>query len=218
ARVRDGDEDWLSFSVEDTGIGMTPDQLGKLFGRFVQADESTTRQFGGTGLGLAITRAFARKLGGDVTVDSAYGVGSTFTISLPSRLDEGAARDEGQDAPAAPVRGDIVLVVDDDSAARDLLTRFLEREGFTVKTARDGREGLALARQYRPKVVLLDVEMPGVNGWTMLQALRSDPVLHETPVIMVSVLHERSVGFAMGANEYLTKPIDWGQLKRVMER
>ncbi|WP_237478466.1 response regulator [Lichenibacterium dinghuense] len=218
ARVSDGGEDWLSFSVDDTGIGMTPEQLTKLFGRFVQADESTTRQFGGTGLGLSITRAFCRKLGGDVTVDSVYGVGSTFTISLPARLDEGAARDEGEDAPAAPVRGDIVLVVDDDSAARDLLTRFLEREGFTVKTARDGREGLALARQYRPKVVLLDVEMPGVNGWGMLQALRSDPVLNDTPVIMISVLHERSVGFAMGANEYLTKPVDWAQLKRVMER
>ncbi len=217
ARVRDGDDDWLSFSVEDTGIGMTPEQLSRLFGRFVQADESTTRQFGGTGLGLSITRAFCRKLGGDVTVDSVYGQGSTFAISLPARLGEAIAEEEDE-APAAAARGDIVLVVDDDSAARDLLTRFLEREGFAVKTARDGREGLALARQYRPKVVLLDVEMPNVNGWGMLQALRSDPALHETPVIMISVLHERSVGFAMGANEYLTKPIDWGQLKRVMER
>ena len=217
ARVRDGGEDWLSFSVEDTGIGMTPEQLSRLFGRFVQADESTTRQFGGTGLGLSITRAFCRKLGGDVTVDSVYGKGSTFAISLPARLGEGIVEEEDE-APAAAARGDIVLVVDDDSAARDLLTRFLEREGFAVKTARDGREGLALARQYRPRVVLLDVEMPDVNGWSMLQALRSDPTLHETPVIMISVLHERSVGFAMGANEYLTKPIDWGQLKRVMER
>ena len=220
ARVSDGDEDWLSFSVEDTGIGMTPEQLTKLFGRFVQADESTTRQFGGTGLGLSITRAFCRKLGGDVTVDSVHGKGSTFTISLPARLGEGAAEGDGdaQAPQGAPARGDIVLVVDDDSAARDLLTRFLQREGFAVKTARDGREGLALARQHRPKVVLLDVEMPDMDGWGMLQALRSDPALHETPVIMVSVLHERSVGFAMGANEYLTKPIDWGQLKRVMER
>jgi PAS domain S-box-containing protein len=219
ARVRDGDEDWLSFSVEDTGIGMTPEQMSRLFGRFVQADESTTRQFGGTGLGLSITRAFCRKLGGDVTVDSVHGRGSTFTISLPARLDEGAGEDEdGEVAPAAAARGDIVLVVDDDSAARDLLTRFLEREGFDVKTARDGREGLALARQHRPRIVLLDVEMPDVDGWAMLQSLRSDPALHETPVIMISVLHERSVGFAMGANEYLTKPIDWAQLKRVMER
>ena len=217
ARIRDGEDDWLSFSVEDTGIGMTPEQLSRLFGRFMQADESTTRQFGGTGLGLSITRAFCRKLGGDVTVDSVYGKGSTFAISLPARLGLEIAGD-GDEAPAAAARGDIVLVVDDDSAARDLLSRFLEREGFAVKTARDGREGLALARQYRPKVVLLDVEMPNVDGWSMLRALRSDPTLHETPVIMISVLHERSVGFAMGANEYLTKPIDWGQLRRVMER
>ncbi len=217
ARILDGGEDWMSFAVEDTGVGMTPDQLKKLFGRFVQADESTTRQYGGTGLGLAITRAFCRKLGGDVTVDSVHGQGSTFAISLPVRLNEGQA-EEGTERPAAVARGDIILVVDDDSAARDLLTRFLEREGFTVKTARDGREGLALARQYRPKVVLLDVEMPHVNGWTMLQALRADPALFDTPVIMISVLHERSVGFAMGANDYLVKPIDWSQLKRVLER
>ncbi|WP_165361296.1 response regulator [Lichenibacterium ramalinae] len=217
ARIADGGEDWLSFSVEDTGIGMTPEQLSRLFGRFVQADESTTRQFGGTGLGLSITRAFCRKLGGDVTVDSRHGHGSTFTVSLPARLGDDAQEPEPAVVPAA-ARGDTILVVDDDSAARDLLTRFLEREGFTVKTARDGREGLALARQYRPKVVLLDVEMPNVNGWTMLQALRADPLLAETPVIMISVLHERSVGFAMGANDYLVKPIDWRQLKRVLER
>ena len=218
ARIADGGEDWLSFSVEDTGIGMTPEQLSRLFGRFVQADESTTRQFGGTGLGLSITRAFCRKLGGDVTVDSVHGRGSTFTISLPARLGSDATEEAEPEAPAVAARGDIILVVDDDSAARDLLTRFLEREGFTVKTARDGREGLALARQYRPKVVLLDVEMPNVNGWAMLQALRADPLLADTPVIMISVLHERSVGFAMGANDYLVKPIDWRQLKRVLER
>ena len=216
-RVVDGDEDWLSFSVEDTGIGMTPEQLSRLFGRFMQADDSTTRQFGGTGLGLSITRAFCRKLGGDVTVESVYGHGSTFTLSLPARLGDGEVEAAAPEA-AAVARGDIILVVDDDSAARDLLTRFLEREGFTVKTARDGREGLALARQYRPKVVLLDIEMPNVNGWAMLQSLRADPVLGDTPVIMISVLHERSVGFAMGANDYLVKPIDWRQLKRVLER
>ena len=217
ARIVDGDEDWLSFSVEDTGIGMTPEQLSRLFGRFMQADDSTTRQFGGTGLGLSITRAFCRKLGGDVTVESVHGHGSTFTISLPARLGDGEVEAAAPE-PAIVARGDIILVVDDDSAARDLLTRFLEREGFTVKTARDGREGLALARQYRPKVVLLDVEMPNVNGWAMLQSLRADPVLGDTPVIMISVLHERSVGFAMGANDYLVKPIDWRQLKRVLER
>ncbi len=217
ARIVDGGEHWMSFVVEDTGVGMTPEQLSKLFGRFVQADESTTRQYGGTGLGLAITRAFCRKLGGDVTVDSVYGKGSTFTLSLPARLGEDIDDSDAEEQPAV-VRGDIILVVDDDSAARELLTRFLEREGFAVKTARDGREGLALARQYRPRVVLLDVEMPNVNGWTMLQTLRSDPDLSGTPVIMISALDERSVGFARGANDYLVKPIDWSQLKRLLDR
>ena len=216
-RVRDGRDDWLCFSVEDTGIGMTPEQLKRLFQRFVQADESTTRQFGGTGLGLSITRAFCRKLGGDVTVDSRHDEGSTFTISLPAVL-EAESEAEGPAAVVATERGDIVLIVDDDSAARDLLTRFVEREGFEVKTARDGREGLALARRYRPKVVLLDIEMPNVDGWQVLQSLRADPVLSDTPVIMISVLHERSVGFAMGADDYLVKPIDRAELKRVLDR
>ncbi len=216
-RVRDGQDDWLCFSVEDTGIGMTPEQLKRLFQRFVQADESTTRQFGGTGLGLSITRAFCRKLGGDVTVDSRHGKGSTFTISLPAVI-EAESEAEGPEVEVATERGDLVLVVDDDSAARDLLTRFLERESFEVKTARDGREGLALARRYRPKVVLLDIEMPNIDGWQVLQSLRSDPALAETPVIMISVLHERSVGFAMGADDYLVKPIDRAELKRVLDR
>ena len=216
-RVRDGQDDWLCFSVEDTGIGMTPEQLKRLFQRFVQADDSTTRQFGGTGLGLSITRAFCRKLGGDVTVDSRHGEGSTFTISLPAVL-EPDSEAEGPSAEVAAQRGEIVLVVDDDSAARELLTRFLEREGFEVKTALDGREGLALARRYRPKVVLLDIEMPHVDGWQVLQSLRADPVLSDIPVIMISVLHERSVGFAMGADDYLVKPIDRAELKRVLDR
>ena len=196
---------------------MTPEQLKRLFQRFVQADESTTRQFGGTGLGLSITRAFCRKLGGDVTVDSRHGKGSTFTISLPAVI-EAESEAEGPEVEVATERGDLVLVVDDDSAARDLLTRFLERESFEVKTARDGREGLALARRYRPKVVLLDIEMPNIDGWQVLQSLRSDPALAETPVIMISVLHERSVGFAMGADDYLVKPIDRAELKRVLDR
>ena len=124
-RVCDEAEDWMCFSVTDTGIGMTPEQMGRLFGRFVQADESTTRQFGGTGLGLSITRAFCRKLGGDVTVDSVHGRGSTFTMTLPARLDDDALG-EAAEPPGAAARGDVVLVVDDGSAARDILKRVLE--------------------------------------------------------------------------------------------
>ncbi len=216
-REREGGRDWLRFAVTDTGIGMTEEQLGRLFQRFSQADESTTRQFGGTGLGLALTRAFCRMMGGEVMVTSRQGEGSTFTIRLPADLptDEVAeAIPEHVEAPEGPC----VLVVDDDAAQRDLLTRFLERQGFAVRSAADGQAGLALARAIRPTAILLDVEMPRMDGWSMLHAVRSDPDLAETPVVMVSVLHEESLGFALGATDYVTKPVDWEHLKEIIRR
>ncbi len=209
--------DWVRFAVQDTGIGMTEEQLGRLFQRFTQADESTTRQFGGTGLGLAITRAFCRMMGGEVTVASTPGEGSTFTIRLPAEL----PADEVAEAVPQDVEvpeGPCVLVVDDDPAQRDLLSRFLERQGFAVRTAADGRAGLALARALRPTAILLDVEMPRVDGWSMLHSVRADPSLAETPVVMVSVINEQGLGYALGATDYLVKPVDWDHLKEIIDR
>ncbi|KMO18303.1 hybrid sensor histidine kinase/response regulator [Methylobacterium indicum] len=216
--------DWLTFSVTDTGIGLTPEQCGRLFERFAQADESTTRQFGGTGLGLAITRAFCRRMGGDITVTSTYGEGATFTIRLPALLspqDEEPGPEEVRalaEAKAEAQRHDVVLLVDDDPAARELLSRFLEREGFRVRTASDGRAGLALARALKPRAILLDIEMPRMDGWSVLHAIRNDPDLAATPVIMTSVVNEQGLGRALGATDYLVKPIDWDHLKGLMER
>ena len=214
----------LVFEVEDTGIGMTSEQVGRLFQRFSQADESTTRQFGGTGLGLSITRAFARRLGGDVTVASEAGRGSTFRLDLAAEVasDDGTVPPVEPPAPAVetvadPV-GQRILVVDDDPAARELVARFLKREGFSVTGAADGEAGLTLARALKPHVILLDVEMPKMDGWTVLHALRADPELVDTPVIMISVKNEQGLAFALGATDYLTKPIDWDRLKRVMDR
>ncbi len=223
---RDG-PDRLVFEVADTGIGMSPEQLGRLFQRFSQADESTTRQFGGTGLGLAITRAFAKRLGGDVTVDSEPGSGSTFRIVLAGqvRSDDGGAVEPVviQRDPEASVDDHAgaerrILVVDDDPAARDLLARFLKREGFNVTGAADGQAGLTLARALRPQAILLDVEMPKMDGWSVLHALRQDPVLVDTPIVMVSVKNEQSLAYALGASDYLLKPVDWDRLKRVLDR
>jgi PAS domain S-box-containing protein len=216
---RDG-RPWLVFSVRDTGIGMTDEQLGKLFRRFTQADESTTRQFGGTGLGLAITRAFCQMMGGDVRAESELGRGSVFKVDLPAVLDPGAKDVAPVEGPSGSetVEGDRVLVIDDDPAARELLTRFLSREGFHVRTAADGRAGLALARALCPCVVLLDVEMPHVDGWSVLHAIRSDPELADMPVVMVSVVNEQSLGYALGATDYLIKPIQWDRLKAIMDR
>ena len=216
-----GEADWLVFAVRDTGIGMTEEQLGRLFTRFSQADESTTRQFGGTGLGLAITRAFCRKLGGEVSVTSEPGQGTCFTMELPALLPEGTADVAAPVASTRAGRGarrNLVLVIDDDAAARELLTRFLTREGFEVHCEADGRAGLMQARALRPLAVLLDVEMPEMNGWAVLHAIRSDPDLAQTPVIMASVVNEQSLGYALGATDYLVKPIHWHKLKGAIDR
>ncbi len=226
-RERHGNVEWLAFAVSDTGIGLSPEQQARLFQRFSQADASTTRRFGGTGLGLAITRAFANMLGGEIGVESEEGVGTTFTVRLPAHYVEASAEGSG-DAPgqevmhppagrAASASGH-VLIIDDDPATRDLLARFLQRDGFQVATAADGREGLDRARTLRPRVILLDVTMPRMDGWTVLRALRADAELGDTPIIMVTVLDEQNLAFSLGATDYLHKPVEWGQLKSAMER
>ncbi len=222
ARHHDGAE-IVRFAVSDTGIGMTEEQQARLFERFAQADASTTRRFGGTGLGLAITRGFARRLGGDIALTSRAGIGSTFTLTLPAELDPGSepAPPEADDAPQATHASDperTVLVVDDDRATRDLLDRFLRREGFTVHAAADGATGLELARALKPRVVLLDVMMPQMDGWSVLSAIKSDPDLAHTPVIMVSFVDEHSLASSLGAADYLIKPIEWSALKSAMDR
>ncbi len=214
-----GPEGSLAFAVRDTGIGMTQEQLGRLFERFSQADETTTRKFGGTGLGLAITRAFARLLGGDIAVESRHGAGTVFTLSLPATMPE-TAREEG----AAPVHGPMppehagVLVIDDDAAQRDLMVRFLERQGFTAITAADGASGLEMARAHLPRAILLDVMMPKMDGWSVLTALKADPKLAAIPVIMVTFVDERTLSATLGAVDLVNKPVDWDRLKSVLDR
>ncbi len=213
---REGDV--VAFDVSDSGIGMTPEQLAGLFERFAQADASTTRRFGGTGLGLAITRAFCRLLGGDVTVRSTYGEGSVFSIRLPAVLPEGEP--EAEPAEERPVKpgNHLVLVVDDDSAQRDLVRRFLEREGFSVHTASNGRTGIDMARALRPRTILLDVMMPQMDGWSVLSQLKADPDVADIPVIMVTFMNEPALSASLGAAGTIPKPVDWERLKLVMDR
>lgn len=214
--------DMLSFQVKDTGIGMSAEQQARLFERFSQADASTTRRFGGTGLGLSITRAFAHMLGGDISVSSEDGKGTTFTVLLPADYVEEASGGgmllQGSGEEMLASLPGMVLVVDDDTATRELLTRFLEKNGFRVVTAMDGREGLETARALRPRAILLDVTMPRMDGWSVLRALRSDPELGDTPIIMVTVLDEQNLAFSLGATDYLQKPIDWAALEAAMAR
>ncbi len=195
----------ISFIVSDTGIGMTEEQQGRLFQAFSQADASTTRQYGGTGLGLAISKHFCEMLGGKIAVESTPGHGSTFTITLPDRdraAPAAAAIPEGAEHAA------LVMVVDDDPNARDLLASTVRREGYRVIEATDGATALALAREWHPDVITLDVLMPRLDGWAVLTALKSDLDLAEIPVIIVTVLADRGIAVSLGAAELLTKPID----------
>jgi GAF domain-containing protein/CheY-like chemotaxis protein len=220
ARVESDGQDWMVFGVSDTGIGMTPEQLAKLFEAFSQADAATTRRFGGTGLGLALSRRLCRMMGGDVTVESEVGRGSTFTIRLPVQVAEPA---EETAAPAAaaerPLTGvGTVLVIDDETAVRDLMQRFLTKEGFRVVTATGGEEGLRWARELRPDAITLDVMMPGMDGWAVLSALKADPDIAEIPVIMLTIVDDRNLGYALGATDYLTKPIDRERVVAVLRK
>ena len=217
ARERGPAGDTLCFTVQDTGIGMTPEQLGRLFQAFSQAEASTSSKYGGTGLGLAISKMFCEMMGGDIAVSSTPGMGTAFTVRLPAQV-----RDPRVVTPAPPVAAGgtagTVLVIDDDPATRQLLARMLGKEGFRVVEAPGGEEGLALARSERPDVITLDVLMPGLDGWGVLAALKSEPALASIPVVMLSIMDERNLGFSLGAAEYLTKPIERAQLSAVLAR
>lgn len=206
------------FTVTDTGIGMSAAQVAQLFQRFHQADASTTRKFGGSGLGLSLTRAFTDMLGGTVEVASVPDRGSSFTVSLPMTYVAPAEALPQEVTDVAHASGDVVLVIDDDADQRALMTRFLQREGFGVRTAADGEAGLAVARATRPHAILLDVVMPGLDGWSVLSTLKGDPDLSAIPVVMVSFAEQRPLALSLGAADYVAKPVSWEGFRPVMER
>ena len=217
-------EEWMTFRVTDTGIGMTAEQILRLFQAFTQADASTTRRYGGTGLGLTITRRFCQMMGGDVTVSSVPGEGSAFTMKIRAVApatdgEEVAAETEAESSKTVPpVPGTCVLVIDDDPIQRDLMLRFLRSEGFPAEAAEGGEEGLRLARRLRPLAITLDVMMPGMDGWSVLAALKADPEMRDTPVVMLTMVDDQRRGYAMGAVEYATKPVDRERLARILQR
>jgi PAS domain S-box-containing protein len=211
----------FTFHVQDTGIGMTPDQLSKLFEAFQQADASTTRKFGGTGLGLAISRKFCQMMGGDITVTSEPGKGSTFTVTLPAEVADPSHPSDPKPPPLGtkdPVPGPVVLVIDDDPAVRDLMQRSLSKDGYHVEIAADGRTGLEMAKRLKPAVITLDVMMPSMDGWAVLTALKADPVTADIPVVMLTIVDDKNMGFALGAADYFTKPIDWQRLATALHK
>jgi signal transduction histidine kinase/DNA-binding response OmpR family regulator len=218
--------EWVCFWVSDDGIGIPPDKIDHVFEEFSQADETTTRDYGGTGLGLPISRRFCQMMGGDITITSTAGEGSTFTIRLPLEVQpleaEAPALGEATPAPSAvdPEPGDerVVLVIDDDATALDLLARTLQEASVRVVTASDGREALHLARTLKPAAITLDVLMPGMDGWEVLRELKADPQTRDIPVIMVTMTNDRELGYALGATEFLTKPVERSALIELLDR
>jgi signal transduction histidine kinase/CheY-like chemotaxis protein len=215
-------EERIVFRVTDSGIGMTPEQQRNVFQYFTQADSSTSRKYGGTGLGLAISQRFTHLMHGEIRVTSTSGEGSVFTVELPARVPlessdsapaAPAPEPDEQDTVAAPdVNSTTVLVIDDDPAVRDLMARFLGKMGYHAAHASSGVDGLRLAREMRPDVITLDVVLPDMTGWDVLQALKDEPELAPIPVIMMTIVDHEALGFAGGASDYFVKPIDRDRL------
>jgi len=226
-RVTKENGDWLTLAVSDTGIGIAEDKLDHVFDEFTQADNTTTRDYGGTGLGLAISRRFCGLIGGELSVYSELGEGSTFTILVPVDLPGSKPREQVAATPAeltgvvqeseqtiAP--GSTILVIDDDPEACELIERNLTKDGFSVVTTNSGEQGLRLAHDIQPAAITLDVVMPDMDGWSVLRALKADPVLRHIPVIMLTMMDDRSRGYSLGAVDYLTKPVDREQLRKTL--
>jgi signal transduction histidine kinase/CheY-like chemotaxis protein len=227
ARVVEDGAPWVEFAVSDEGVGMTPAQLASVFDAFAQADKTTQRDYGGTGLGLAISRRFCQLLGGDVSATSEPGVGSEFCVRLPASVSEEpeSAEPSATATPAGATKvvegapgGPTVLVIDDDPEARDLLLRHLSKDGCRVVTTGGAREGLELARELHPDLITLDVQMPDMDGWQALSEIKADPQLARIPVILVTILEDRNLGYALGAAEYVTKPVSRERIRQLLRR
>ena len=215
-------EGWFSFAIADTGIGMSAEQMAKLFQAFSQGDASTTKKYGGTGLGLSISRHFCQIMGGDITVESEPGKGSVFTAKIPDQvvIQTEAAPEAEASLPRRGTdgAGRLVLVIDDDTEAREILIRSLRQELYEIASAAGGEEGLRLARELKPDVIVLDVLMPTMDGWMVLTTLKADPELAEIPVVMLTMLNDEHMGLALGASDYLTKPINRDRLTAVLRK
>lgn len=222
-RFVENETDLVAVSVSDTGIGMTPEQMDKVFDEFTQADDSTTREFGGTGLGLSICKKFAELMQGRIEVESTPGEGTTFTFVVPAIAAEPSVEaveaQPSREAPAADQDGLArVLVIDDDASSLELSKRILAKRGYSVLTASSGADGIKLAREQHPDIIVLDVIMPEMDGWQVLEKLRAIPATANIPIIMQSMLSERELGLAMGADDYLTKPVDKSDLPNAIRK
>lgn len=223
SRFLEDGTDVVSIAISDTGIGMTQEQLDKVFDEFTQADDSTTREFGGTGLGLSICKKFAELMDGRIDVESTHGEGTCFTFVVPAIAEdvetEETQEEQSDESKAVQIKGLAkVLVIDDDETSLEISSRILSKRGYSVMTAQGGVAGIELACEKHPDIIVLDILMPGMDGWQVLEKLREIPETTDIPIIMQSMLSERELGLSLGADDYLTKPIDKSDLPNAVRK
>jgi len=210
--------EFIDFAVIDTGAGMSPEGVAKVFEEYTQAERSTSANHGGTGLGLPISKKFAEMMGGDVVLTSEEGVGSVFTLSVPRECAE--YNEDNVDSNVINLDADdnLVVLVDDDVAMHDLIKRTISKLSLTLIGATNSEKGMELIREVKPKLILLDVLMPGRDGWSLLKECKTDKELKDIPVIMISQLNQSNLAASLGANDYLTKPIDRSHFVNTVQR
>ena len=206
------------FVVSDSGIGMSQEQVDKVFKPFTQADEKTTRKFGGTGLGLTITKMFAEMMGGEINLKSKEGKGTTFTVTIPKVVKELKEETSELTTTIDPENPYTILVIDDDDNAQDMMKKYLQKQSISILQAKSGEEGLKLAIEHMPDAITLDVMMPEMDGWEVLSALQANDKVKNIPVIMLTMADEPDLGFSLGATDYLTKPVNWNQLSTILKK
>jgi DNA-binding response OmpR family regulator/two-component sensor histidine kinase len=215
-RKDNGEREWLSLRISDEGIGMTEDQLKKLFQPFTQADASTTRRYGGTGLGLAISKQFIDMMGGNISVHSVFGEGSSFNIHLPVRVYKQAQAPRREDL-LAQVSG-VVLLIHEDPSLREMIKSYLSRLGYSVALASSGREGVHLAEKLRPDAIIVDLILPDMDGWVVIAMLKANRLLAEIPVFMFNADPQHQASGLLAATDYLDKPAHEEQLAALMQK
>ena len=226
--------DLITIEIVDTGIGMTQEQMDRLFNSFVQADSSTTRKYGGTGLGLTISKQLAIMMGGDVTVKSVINEGTRFIFTFLADYKDASEDTKSKKVTESSLIKNVVslenqnsiqnknaktiLVIDDDPTVSELIKRQLTKDAsYNVIIASNGKDGLKLAKEIKPNLITLDILMPEMDGWSVLRTLKADPEVSNIPVIMASILDEKNKGFSLGASDFVSKPIEKENLLKSIE-